>query len=113
MKTNLTEHQRNFLLHTFFENEQFAGWKNIANNLMNKGECIVGGTEPIWKGGIGNHIETSTTESYVECLLYKFNLEEFLSSEFYKEVKDAYMNKLKVVRDEFMEKFNEIDELAI
>ena len=30
----LTENQKDFILQNFFKNESFAGWKNIANNLL-------------------------------------------------------------------------------
>jgi len=53
----ITFHQRQFLL-TFFTNHEVVGWQNIADNLLNKGQCIVAGKDCIWKGGIGNFIKS-------------------------------------------------------
>ena len=76
----LTENQKKFLL-TFFKDETYPGWDNIANALLDTGGCIVAGKECIWKGGIGNFIKTSEAKNTVGCLLYKFDLSYFLSSE--------------------------------
>ena len=80
----LTFYQKEFLL-TFFQNSNYHGWRNIAVNLLDKGECIVAGTNCIWHGGIGNFIKTEIAENAYECLVYKFDLENFLNSEWYKE----------------------------
>lgn len=81
----LTENQKQFLL-TFFENREYAGWKNVANKLIEYGSCTVAGTDCIWIGGIGNFIKTTEAENAIDCLLYEFNMVEFMSSMWYKEV---------------------------
>ena len=90
MKT-LTENQKNFLLEYFFKTENYAGWKNIATMLLDTGSCIVAGKKCIWHGGIGNFIKTKDAENVIDCLSYEFNLEYFLSSEWYKEVSNHYI----------------------
>ncbi len=93
MKT-LTENQINFLLEYFFKAEEFASWKNIATKLLNTGSCIVAGKDCIWIGGIGNFIKTKNAENLIDCLLYEFDLEYFLSSEWYKEISNQYISIL-------------------
>jgi hypothetical protein len=106
----ITFHQRDFLL-TFFTNHEFAGWQNIAENLLSKGKCIVAGKECIWKGGIGNFIEISVAEDAVDCLLYKFDLEYFLSSEWYKERRLNLLSMLKNYLKDLEERIEDINEL--
>lgn len=93
MKT-LTENQISFLLEYFFKAEEFAGWKNIATKLLNTGSCIVAGKKCIWIGGIGNFIKTKDAENAVDCLLYEFDLEYFLSSAWYNEISNQYISIL-------------------
>ena len=90
----LTENQKNFILDYFFKNERYAGWRGIAMNLLSFGWCIVAGENCIWQGGIGNFIKTKKTEKAAGCLLYEFDLEEFLSSEWYREVQSDYVSIL-------------------
>jgi hypothetical protein len=101
----LTENQKNFLLEYFFKLEEFAGWKNIATELLNSGHCIVAGKNCIWRGGIGNFIKTKNAENGIDCLLYEFDLEHFLSSEWYKEISNLYIamlsNKKKQIEIEY------------
>ena len=82
----LTPAQKEFLL-TFFEDKKFAGWKNIANSLLDTGSCIVAGEECIWRGGIGNFIKVTPTPApnFVGCSEYTFNVESFMDSAWYKE----------------------------
>lgn len=90
----LTQIQKEFLLDYFFKDERFAGWKNIATKLLEKGRCIVAGTDCIWNGGIGNFIKLSLAENTYGCLLYEFDLDNFLSSKFYKEISGEYIDIL-------------------
>lgn len=93
MKT-LTQNQIDFLLEYFFTNEKYAGWKNIATTLLIHGSCIVAGTTCIWDGGIGNFIKTSPAENTIDCSLYEFDLEYFLTSKWYIEVKNEHVKAL-------------------
>lgn len=79
----LTDNQKEFLFNYFFKTDNFAGWKNIANSLLETGECIVAGDSCIWIGGIGNFIRTKTADGFYGCIKYKFDLEYFLGSELY------------------------------
>jgi hypothetical protein len=106
----ITFNQRQFLL-TFFTNEEFAGYRNIAEKLLNTGQCIVAGKECIWKGGIGNFIKTSNAEEAVDCLLYEFDLEYFLSSEWYKERRLNILSMLSNEIKEVQTRFEDISEL--
>lgn len=88
---DLTTHQRNFLLEYFFKNEKYAGWRNIANNLLNIGTCIVPGKECIWVGHIGNFITTKPAANAVDCIEYSFDLVYFLNSAWYRDIRKQYV----------------------
>jgi hypothetical protein len=90
-KYTLTDYQKEFILKHFFINEKYPGWKSIATALLEKGNCIVAGEKCIWIGGIGNFVKTKVHEEAIGCLLYTFNLNEFLSSKWYKEIKELIL----------------------
>lgn len=90
----LTDYQKNFLLDYFFKNEKYGGWKSIATKLLETGQCIVGSKECIWIGGIGNFIKTEEAKDTVDCTLYKFDLEYFFSSLWYKEIRSIHASNL-------------------
>ena len=92
--TPLTEVQINYVLDTFFANERFAGWRGIGRKLIERGSCIVGNTERIWNGGVGNFISMTPAENTVDCMLHTFDREEFFLSKFYEEVTKSYMEYL-------------------
>jgi hypothetical protein len=100
----LTDYQKHFLLENFFKNEKYAGWRSIAMKLLETGQCIVAGKECIWVGGIGNFIKTEIAKDAVDCTLYKFDIEYFFNSEWYKEVRNArasiLMNKKRELEQE-------------
>ncbi len=87
------------LLLTFFENEKYPGWKNIAEKLIETGKCIVAGDECIWKGAIGHFIHTTKAEGAIGCSLYTFDLEYFKTSEWYKVAKVNYLKDLYLVEN--------------
>ena len=41
--TELNPILREFILNNFFKNEKYAGWCNIATDLLQDGKCIVAG----------------------------------------------------------------------
>lgn len=104
----LSNYQKNFLL-DFFENEKYAGWKGIATNLLETGECIVAGKDCIWVGGIGNFIKTEDAKGAINCTLYKFDLERFLDSEWYREVRNSYANILLSKKNQIEQECEEIN----
>lgn len=104
----LTQYQKDFLLNSFFQTEKYAKWEKVATKLLETGRCIVAGRDRIWIGGIGNFIGIVETEDAIDCLLYTFKLEEFLSSEWYKMIKTAYMKDL---AEDIKKKKQEYDEL--
>lgn len=107
----LTFHQTEFLLTYFFKNNKYAGWRGIACKLLEKGKCVVAGTDCIWSGGVGNFIKTSNAEDAIGCTLYEFNLTEFLQSAWYLEVYNAYMNEMQSKLEALIRENNEIRDL--
>jgi len=107
----LTFHQTEFLLTYFFKNNEYAGWRGIACKLLEKGKCTVAGTNCIWLGGIGNFIKTSPAEDAIDCLLYEFNLTEFLQSAWYLQIYNAYMDELQCKLEALIKENNEIRDL--
>ncbi len=104
----LTEYQKKFILNTFFLTEKYAGWKGVAEKLLEKGSCTVAGDKCIWNGGIGNFIYTSDAVDAVGCLLYTFNLEKFLSSNWYISIADGYLDDLYAAKIRAEKEYNEI-----
>lgn len=106
----LTEYQKDFLLEYFFKSEKYPGWKNIATQLLEIGNCVVAGTGCLWHGGIGNFINTNNSEGLIDCTLYEFDLESFLKSDWFKEVSDSYISilsdKKKLIEDEYEQIYN-------
>ena len=98
MKT-LTLNQQTFLLNTFFKNDFYPGWKNIATKLLENGSCIVAGNDCIWSGGIGYYIKTNKSDNFIDCLEYTFDFELFKESDLYKHKLNA---KLKNLKDELL-----------
>lgn len=84
------------LILKFFENEEYAGWQNIAIHLINTGSCIVAKhDEKIWIAGIGNFIKESIApENYIDCIQLNFNLKEFLQSKYFSESLTGHLNSI-------------------
>lgn len=59
-------------------------------------------------GGIGNFIETKEVENSFGCLLYEFDLEYFLSSEWYKEISNRYISILSDRKRHIEEEYDDI-----
>jgi hypothetical protein len=108
----LSDYQKEFLLEYFFKNKEYAGWRNIANKLLEKGQCIVAGKERIWLGGIGNFIKTEEAEDAVDCTLYKFDSEEFFTSEWYKSIRNSYIDILSIKKKDIDKEYKEINQLV-
>ena len=80
----LNEQQRSFII-DFFIDDKLPGWKQIAEALIDNGECIVAGDKCVYNGGIGNFIKTESANDYVNCLKYTFDIEYFMSSMYFQE----------------------------
>lgn len=107
----ITEYQKEFIMHNFFSNNMygdFPGWKNIAASLLEKGTCIVAGEKCIWLGGIGNFIKVTETNLAIGCLMYEFDLEYFLSSEWYKEICNCYLQEISDKISKLTDNYKEI-----
>lgn len=101
---------KKFLLECFFKNEKFAGWRNIAENLIDSGECIVAGTNCIWKGGIGNFITLETpSKEYIGCIKYKFDLDYFKTSLWFKETLLSYLSQKDRERESLLNQLEELE----
>lgn len=107
----LTKNQKEFILNNFFRDEKFAGWANIANELLDNGQCIVAGKNCIWIGGIGNFVKTESAKGLIDCLVYKFDLDYFLSSQYFINASNANILRLKVQMDEIVNEYGELLEL--
>lgn len=107
----LTSNQKEFLLEYFFKNEKYAGWRSIATSLLEEGECTVAGTECIWIGLIGNFIKTETAKNLVGCTLYKFDLEYFFESLWYKDIYNKYISILYEEKLAIDKKYKEMTDL--
>lgn len=102
-----------FLLEYFFKNEKYPGWKNIAKSLLDKGRSIVPGSECIWCGGIGNFITLSKPEGFFDCVQYNFDLENFLSSAWFIEIQNEYLEILNQKREELNDEIDSISSFSI
>ncbi len=107
----LTAYQKEFFRECFFKNEAFNGWKNIATELLENGKCTVAGNKCIWTGGIGNFIKTSESKNAIDCLVYEFDLAYFISSEWYKDVRNQNIDILAEKKRRIEEEFFDIHEL--
>jgi hypothetical protein len=108
----LTPNQKEFLLETFFKTPYYAGWRNIANCLLDTGQAIVAGMSPVWIGGIGNFIKTETAEGVFGRLHYKFDLDFFLSSLYYQEVVSHHILVLNCEKNKLTLKIEELSILS-
>ena len=103
-----TDYQKKFLLEKFFKNEAYEGWRNIATALLEQGKCIVAGDYNIWEGGIGNFIKTKETKGLIGCIEYTFDLESFLQSEWFREVRTVEVDTLLIAKKEIEKEYDEI-----
>ena len=110
MKNDLTKHQKEFLL-SFFENDKYVGWRNIATKLLENGSCIVAGNENIWYGGIGNFIKTEINENAIGCLTYSFDLEYFKTSMVYKSTLAEAIKLILKTKEDIELRYSEINNL--
>lgn len=93
----MNENQKNWLLETFFKNEKFAGWRNIAEKLIDTGSCVTTKQgEDIWKGGIGNFIGSRDYDGGVDLIILTFELDNFCSrhNAFFMEYHNAHIEEL-------------------
>lgn len=98
---------KKFLL-TFFKHNHYPGWENIAEKLIDSGECIVAGTLCIWYGGIGNYIKSKPHENAFNCSIYTFDLANFKESAWFKERRKEYVLTL---QEEYNNRNKELTQL--
>lgn len=107
----LSNHQIDFLAETFFKTSEFAGWRQIADVLLKKGECIIPSISlGVRSGGVSNFIKKHEPPTgFVDCVLLKFDLEEFLKSELFKGSLEPYSTD---ISKRIAKLHNEINELS-
>jgi hypothetical protein len=84
----LTESQITYL-------KSFFGdvYQNISDKLLRNGKCVVAGDGKLWHGGIGNFIRITDAEDFVDCKQLNFDVDEFLSSEWFKGSTQHYIER--------------------
>lgn len=106
----MDHNELNFLL-SFFEKDEYPGWKHIATALILKKECIAVGSYCIWNcDPIGEFISLNQSKKYVDCSEYKFDLEGFLNSETFKTKRDKYLLEIKSEISKLEGKFRVLQE---
>lgn len=111
-KMELTEKQRDFIVHSFFLLRNMSGTANIGHNLLIEGNCIVPSTKSIYKGEeIDNFIETEEIKNKKGFLLYKFNLDEFFKSDLFKNNLSVSIYQAKLVVRNKIEDLRELNKL--
>jgi hypothetical protein len=103
----LTEKQIEFIYIKFFSNNHKYS-KEIAYTLITRGSAIVGTNEPIWSGGIGNFIKSNYITGGYGCMEYKFDLNSFLDSHFFKELYNAHIENLEFRLSNLEKEINEL-----
>ncbi len=104
----MTNNQKQFIKENFFKNDKYAGWSNIANELLDDGECIIAGDNKLWHGAIGNFIKISDAKGTVGCSLLTFDKESFLRSDWFQEYLIDKLKELARKREEFNKNFDEL-----
>lgn len=87
------------LLLPLFENFKYPGWKSIATELLNQGECIVAGDNCIWIGGVGNFIKLESNTNFIDCNNYVLDYDSFIKSKW---VKEYIENKQQLIHEEIL-----------
>lgn len=107
--------QINWLLDTFFKNEKFPGWRNIAEKLITEGSCVTTSQgRKIWIGGIGNFIQEETYDSGVDLIQLKFDLKSFASMDnnYFLEYYNYELKKISKEQEELIQRSKAIISLT-
>lgn len=99
-KINLA-YRNEFIINNFFKCDYYAGWKNIATDLVTSDTNTSNVAGPIvWTGGIdkgiGNFIDIEPIRGASGVFKYTFNLKEFLTSNLYKNKKKELLGELSI-----------------
>ena len=99
-------------MNTFFLNEDYSGWANIARKLIETGSCIT--TENIWTGGIGNFIDCESCPEGINVVKLTFDVKAFCSKEnlFFMDAYNYHMEKLKGRLEEVKYTYYEMESLV-
>lgn len=96
------------LLLKFFKNEEYAGWKNIALNLLRDGHCVFPGEKSIFPDQINKFITIKPCKEVIGCSVYLLDKEAFLKSELFFDEAQKELNNLKQKRIELLNQVREI-----
>ena len=112
-KRELTQIQKDWILDTFFEpwTIRYPGARNIGEKLIENGVCFVAGNECIFEYYVGNFIKTESNDISDGCLKYTRDLDYFMDSAYFKEVKTAYCDNLYNDISDMKKRFTEISVL--
>lgn len=108
----LTSYQKEFIVNSFFRNEKYPGWRNVATQLVETGKCIVAGKESLWHGGIGNFIKVEHAEGTFGCSLLTFDMEMFLSSNWVKDIVKHELKNLFLKQQDIIKEHEEVYNLS-
>lgn len=107
----LNENQIIFILKNFFNIDDISGdsrHTQVARRLLEKGSCIVPGENQLWRGGIGNFIQTKPAVDSVDCTLYIFDIDAFLNSKWYKEHAIIHLKNIETKMMSIQKEYDEI-----
>lgn len=104
----LTENQITYLKR-FFEDEH----NNVADKLLRNGKCVVAGDGKLWHGGIQNFITITDAEDSVDCSQLNFDVDEFLSSQWFKGTVQSHIGHRESEIEKLRAEINDIKLLRI
>ena len=112
---SLNQIQIDFLSNTFFKSDKFPGWRGIAEKLIQDGKCIIVGKpseQRIWIGGISNYIDITKAEGAIDCSLYSFDLDYFLTTKFFEDEHYYYLEHVSKEIKRLKDDYNSIVKLS-
>ena len=97
------------LLLTFFQDERHPGWRNIAEALIEAGECVIPNCSDSQVGGVWNFVDRENAIGFVDCVKLKFDLDYFKSSVWFKEHLTLFLAQKVKKREEIQEQLDEVN----
>lgn len=96
-----------YIIDVFFYLPDYAGSRNIGRSLLKSGQCVTT-IERMYYGGVGNFIDVTIPDEFVDCYQYTLN-PSFYESSFFKEVIKEYLSDLKIQISETEDKIKELN----
>lgn len=109
----LTQNQKDFFYNNVFciKDNTYAGAKNIAEELMSTGQCVVAGQERIWVGGVGNFISISKAPGTVNCSFYTLDKENMFKSAWFNLILMECLARTSTIKEQVDAKYNDMLDL--